>query len=179
VEPFVTREQHETITLGAGCFWCLDAVARRIPGIVSSTVGYAGGEPPAPSYEELHFLGSRGYVEAVQIVFDPAVITLESVLDLFFSSHDPTTPNQDGANLGTAYHSTIFHHSEAQLQMAEKVIAELSARLGRPVVTTLREYTTFFPAEPEHQDFYNQNPTNGYCRVVIRPKLKKLNIATD
>jgi peptide-methionine (S)-S-oxide reductase len=172
-------EQTETITLGAGGFWCLDAVARRIDGIVSSTVGYAGGEPPAPSYEELHYIGSRGYVEAVQIVFDPTVIPLESVLGLFFQSHDPTTPNQDGANLGPAYHSTIFYRNAEQREMAEKVIAELSAILVRPVVTTLREYTTFFQAEPEHQDFYNRNSTNGYCRVVILPKLKKLNIVRD
>jgi peptide-methionine (S)-S-oxide reductase len=164
----------ETITLGAGCFWCLDATARRTPGILSSVVGYAGGVGPAPSYHDLHRMESSGFVEAVQLTFDPDVIGLADVLDLFFQSHDPTTPNQDGANFGPEYHSTIFFHSEAQRVTALKEIAELSTRLGKRVVTAVRPYTTFFEAEPEHQNFYNENAGNPYCRIVILPKLRKL-----
>jgi peptide-methionine (S)-S-oxide reductase len=164
----------EVTTLGAGCFWCLDAVARRTDGFLSSVVGYGGGPPPAPTYYNLHQRGGSGFVEGVQLTFDPSVIDFRIVLDLFFQSHDPTTPNRDGANRGPEYHSTIFFHSEEQRRIAEDVIAEQEARLGQRVVTAVRPFTTFFPAEPEHQDFYNANPGHPYCRVIIVPKLEKV-----
>lgn len=168
---------YDRITFGAGCFWCLDAVARRIPGIISSVVGYAGGTGPTPTYGSLHTWGAKaGWVEGVEITFDPATISLEQVMDLFFQSHDPTTPNQDGANYGPEYHSTIFYRDESQKETAERVIEQLQATLSRPVVTSLRRYSTFAEAEKEHQDFYNQNPTSGYCRVIIAPKLAKLGL---
>lgn len=165
------------ITFGAGCFWCLDAIARRIPGIHSSVVGYAGGSGPPPDYRSLHAWGSRaGWVEGVQIVFDSDLITLSDVIGLFFQSHDPTTPNQDGANYGPEYHSTIFYNDQFQKQVAEEVLAALQESYAQPIVTTIRPFTTFVQAEKEHQDFFNVNPRSGYCRVIIAPKLKKLGL---
>jgi len=167
----------EVITLGAGCFWCLDAAARRIKGFISSTVGYAGGTGPAPTYWELHSTGSdAGWIEAVQLVFDTRLISIAQVIDLFFQSHDPTTPNQDGANYGPEYHSTIFYNTEDQKAIAENMIQVWSSRLNQPVVTSLVPFSTFVRAESEHQDFYNQNPRSAYCRVIIAPKLKKLDL---
>jgi peptide-methionine (S)-S-oxide reductase len=172
----------ESITLGAGCFWCLDAVARRTPGIESSVVGYAGGgsSGPPPSYYSLHYARpgnreNREFVESVQLTFDPAVIKLEEVLGLFFQSHDPTTRNQDGANFGPEYHSTIFYHTEEQKLTALNEIRALSDKLGKPVVTSVRPLDKFYEGEPEHQDFYNSNIKHPYCKIVILPKLQKLN----
>jgi peptide-methionine (S)-S-oxide reductase len=167
----------ERITFGAGCFWCLDAIARRIPGIASSTVGYAGGTGPAPSYEALHYGGAaNAWIEGVELEFDAAVITLEQVMELFFQSHDPTTPNQDGANFGPAYHSTIFYRDVAQKQTALSVLKELQPKLRRPIVTTIKPFTTFVAAESEHQDFFNRNRNSGYCRIIIAPKIHKLGL---
>lgn len=167
-----------SITFGAGCFWCLDAIARRTPGILASTVGYAGGSGRPPTYESLHYGGARnGWVEAVQLSFDPQIITLREVIELFFQSHDPTTPNQDGANYGPEYHSTIFYKDHFQHEDAKAVIADLQKTLARTIVTTLKPFTSFAIAEQEHQDFYNNYPTLGYCRVIIRPKLLKLGLA--
>jgi peptide-methionine (S)-S-oxide reductase len=167
----------DSITFGAGCFWCLDAIARRIPGIISSVVGYAGGSGVPPTYHSLHTWGAgAGWIEGVQIAFDPEVIGLDDVILLFFQSHDPTTPNQDGANYGPEYHSTIFFKDHTQEAVAQSVIRKVQHTLARPIVTSLRPFTTFVAAEQEHQDFYNQNPYSGYCRVIIAPKLRKLNL---
>lgn len=174
-ESKVVETNNETLeiaTLGAGCFWCLDAVARRTPGIASSVVGYGGGPGPAPSYSDLHKRGGSRYVETVQLTFETPVIDFRQVLDLFFHSHDPTTPNRDGANRGPEYNSTIFYRSDRQRKIALEAIADEEAALQRPVITTVRPYTTFFPAEPEHQDFFNANPNHPYCTFVIRPKLQ-------
>jgi peptide-methionine (S)-S-oxide reductase len=173
------KENLETITLGAGCFWCLDAIARRTDGIESSVVGYAGGgiSGTAPSYYSMHYgkPGDSQYVESVQLTFDPDIISLREILDMFFQSHDPTTPNQDGANFGPEYHSTIFYRTEEQKEIALSEIRELSDRLGKPVVTSVRPLDRFYEGESEHQDFYTQNRDVPYCRVIITPKLKKLN----
>lgn len=168
----------EVITLGAGCFWCLDAAARRTPGIVSSRVGYAGGSGPPPSYYDLHDsrFANSGWVEAVDLVFNPERIRLEEILDLFFAMHDPTTPNQDGANFGPAYHSTIFYRSDQQREIAEAAVRRLTSHLDRRVVTSILPFTTFLEAEPEHQDYYAANPRAGYCNIIIRPKLRKLGL---
>jgi len=167
----------ESATFGAGCFWCLDAVARRIAGITSSVVGYAGGEGPPPTYQDIHYSDrARGFIEAVRLTFDPSVISYDDIVDLFFQSHDPTTPNQDGANYGPAYHSTIFYESDVQRDTAKQAIEALSAKLGKQVVTTLRPFTVFYEAENEHQNFFDRNPRSAYCRVIIEPKLKKLDL---
>ncbi|HEV2889183.1 MAG TPA: peptide-methionine (S)-S-oxide reductase MsrA [Frankiaceae bacterium] len=168
----------EVITLGAGCFWCLDAAARRTTGILSSRVGYAGGTGRPPSYYELHDMrfADSGWIEAVEIEFDRECITFEDVLDLFFAMHDPTTPNQDGANFGPAYHSTIFYRSEQQREASESVVRRLAANLNTRVVTSIIPYSSFHEAEPEHQDYYAANPRAGYCSMIIRPKLRKLGL---
>jgi peptide-methionine (S)-S-oxide reductase len=168
----------EVITLGAGCFWCLDAAARRTPGIVLSSVGYAGGSGAAPSEHDLHEarVAHSGWVEAVNLHFDPERIPIQEILDLFFAMHDPTTANQDGANFGPAYHSTIFYRSDQQRKAAEESVICVTLRLGKPVVTSLLPFRSFVEAEAEHQNYYNAYPRASYCNVVIRPKLKKLGI---
>lgn len=173
------RDLAEIATFGAGCFWCLDAVARRITGVLASEVGYAGGAGAAPDYWTVHRGDAPGFIEAVQITFASTLLSFVDLLDLFFQAHDPTTPNQDGANFGPEYHSTIFYHSEPQRRLAENGIHALEGRLGRPVVTTLKPYTTFYSAEPEHQDFYNSNPAHSYCRHIIVPKLRKAGVADE
>lgn len=162
----------ELATLGAGCFWCLDAIARRTPGIRSSVVGYAGGDMPPPSYEQSHN-PAYAHVEAVQLTFDSSVITFREILDLFFRSHDSTVANRDGANRGAEYHSTIFFHSDLQREIAQNAVSHYEALLDRPVLTSIRPYMTFFSAEDEHQDFFGNNPTHPYCTYVVIPKLEK------
>lgn len=164
----------DVATLGAGCFWCLDAIARQMPGIVSSVVGYGGGPGPAPTYYDLHRRGGPRYVETVELTFDPETIDYCGVLGLFFRSHDPTAPNQDGANRGPEYHSTIFYRSDTQRHLAVEAIAKEETLLRRPVITKVVPFTTFFPAEAEHQDFFNANPNHPYCTFIIRPKLDNL-----
>lgn len=172
------EDQLEVATFGAGCFWCLDAVARRIPGIYSSVTGYAGGAGPAPTYYDIHYSAASGskFIEGVQLKFDPSQIAYDEILDLFFQSHDPTTPNQDGANVGPEYHSTIYYHGESQRMAASMAARQLSVKLGKPVITSILPFTTFYDAEPEHQNFYSENQRNPYCRIVIIPKLRKLGL---
>jgi peptide-methionine (S)-S-oxide reductase len=161
----------ETATLGAGCFWCFDAIARRTEGVRSSVVGFSGAAPPLPSDDEIHRF-DLPYVEVIQVQFEPDRVTFEEVLDLFFLSHDPTTPNRDGANHGRTYHSTIFFHTEAQRRQAERSIGRQEARRVERLVTSLRPFTGFMPAGEEHQDFFGRNPSNPYCQTIIAPKLE-------
>ena len=163
----------ETATLGAGCFWCLDAIARRTKGVRSSVVGFSGAAPPLPSYDEIHRF-DLPYVEVVQVQFEPNRVAFEEILDLFFLSHDPTTPNRDGANRGRTYHSTIFFHTESQRRQAEgSIIRQEARRVGR-VVTSLRPFISFMPAGDAHQDFFGSNPSNPYCQTIIAPKLERV-----
>ncbi|RKT53864.1 peptide-methionine (S)-S-oxide reductase MsrA [Saccharothrix australiensis] len=168
----------ETLTLGAGCFWCLDAAARRTPGVVSSVTGFAGDHGPAPSEDDYRRgLNPQNFVEAVQVTYRPSEITFDDMMELFFASHDPTTPNRDGANIGDLYHSTLFYTSaEQRLQMSE-YMDKLQARMDRKLVTSLRPFEVFYAAEEEHQDYYNRNRATPYCRVVIVPKLRKLGLS--
>lgn len=165
----------ETATLGGGCFWCLEAVFERLEGVESVTSGYAGGHVPEPSYRQV-CSGTTGHAEVVRIAYDPAVITFRDLLDVFFATHDPTTPNRQGADRGPQYRSIILYESEAQRETAESVMTELGAEgvFGDPIVTELEPLDTFYEAEAEHQDFYRDNPSYGYCRVVIDPKVAKL-----
>ncbi|MGC0421424.1 peptide-methionine (S)-S-oxide reductase [Embleya sp. AB8] len=171
----------ETLTLGPGCFWSFDAVARRTPGITSSVAGFAGDHGPPPDYEayQRHGLNPQKFVEAVQLTFRPAEISFEEVLIFFFRSHDATTPNQSGADRGSIYHSTIFHADETQRERAEKVMDLVRRQIGRDIVTDLRPYEQFFVADPDQQDFYNQNRFEPYCRAVIEPKLRTLGLNVD
>ncbi len=163
----------EVATLAGGCFWCHDAIYRRAKGVVTVTSGYSGGNTKNPSYEEV-CTGNSGHAECVQIEFDPSTITYEVLLKIFWATHDPTQLNRDGANVGTQYRSEVFYHSDEQYKTAEKVMKEYAEPLwDNEVVTKLSAFSTFYPAEDYHQDYYNKNVSAGYCQVIINPKLSK------
>jgi peptide-methionine (S)-S-oxide reductase len=165
---------YDTITLGSGCFWCSQAVYERVKGVVSVTAGYAGGHYPNPTYEQV-CQGNTGYAEVVQVVYDPAVVSLEKLLEIFWKTHNPTTLNRQGADVGTQYRSVIFYHSAAQKGVAERLKQKLDqAKIwADPIVTEISPYKNFYPAEKYHQDYYRKNPSAGYCQFVITPKLEK------
>ena len=170
----MTNAQSEVATLGAGCFWCVDTLFRELRGVTSVVSGYAGGTRANPSYEQV-CTGATGHAEVVQITFDPQQISYHDILDVFFSVHDPTTLNRQGADVGAQYRSVIFVHSPEQRTMAERTIAEVDAQKiwDDPIVTQVVEAGPFYPAEDYHQDYYTNNPNQGYCRVVIGPKVAK------
>ena len=164
----------EKATLGGGCFWCLEPIYDALKGVQQVIPGYAGGDVPQPSYEQV-CTGRTGHAEVVQITYDPAEIDYRELLHIFFTIHDPTTLNRQGADVGTQYRSVIFYHSPEQHQIEEEVIAEV-AREGLwrdPIVTQLVPYTEFYPAEEYHHRYFERNPHQGYCRVVIAPKVAK------
>lgn len=165
---------HETATLGGGCFWCLEAVFQELEGVQSVVSGYAGGRVPNPSYREV-CTGRTGHAEVVQVVFDPAVLSYGDLLSVFFSIHDPTTLNRQGADVGTQYRSVIFYHDAEQKRVAEAMIRELGQEgLWRdPIVTEVVPLDRFYPAEDYHQDYFRRNPGQPYCQAVIGPKLRK------
>ena len=159
-------------TLAGGCFWCLEAVFQQLKGVSKVTSGYAGGKRPNPTYEQV-CTGATGHAEVVQIEFDPAVIRYRDLLDVFFTIHDPTTLNQQGADVGTQYRSAIFFHTPEQQRDANDAIAEAQTTWDDPIVTEIVPLTQFYPAEEYHKDYYVRNPNQGYCRVVIAPKVAK------
>ena len=163
----------ELATLAGGCFWCTEAVFKRLKGVGDVVSGYAGGDAPNPSYEEVAG-GKTGHAEAVQITFEPRTISFEKILEVFWAMHDPTTPNRQGNDVGEQYRSVIFYHSPEQKRIAEKSKENESHKYGDDIVTSIEAYTDFYPAETEHQDFYDSNRNYGYCRLVIDPKIKKL-----
>jgi len=163
----------EIATLAGGCFWCVEAVYDELNGIEEVVSGYAGGKVPNPSYEMV-CTGITGHAEVVQITFDPKVISFKEILEVFFTTiHDPTTLNRQGPDVGTQYRSAIFYHTSEQKRIAEQVIAELeAARIWDvPVVTELKPFEEFYPAEDYHQEYFKRNPSQPYCRVVIAPKV--------
>jgi peptide-methionine (S)-S-oxide reductase len=164
----------ETATLGGGCFWCLEPVYASLEGVEDAVVGYAGGTVPNPSYQ-LVCTGTSGHAEVVQVVFDPQVISYREILEVFFSVHDPTTLNRQGADVGTQYRSVIFYHSPQQKQIAEDIIRELdqSGTWDNPIVTEIAPFEQFYRAEEYHQEYFEKNPYQGYCQVVIAPKVSK------
>jgi peptide-methionine (S)-S-oxide reductase len=166
--------RNETATLGGGCFWCLDAVFRGLKGVSRVVSGYAGGHVPNPTYEQV--CGKKtGHAEVVRVEFDPAEIAFADILRVFFTIHDPTTKDRQGADVGPQYRSVVFFHSEEQKRTAEAVMAEVAA-VGvwdGKVVTELAPAPEFYPAEPEHQDYFARNPWSGYCRAVVAPKVQK------
>ena len=165
----------DKITLGAGCFWCTEAVLERVEGVKSAVSGYMGGHVENPTYRQV-VTGETGHAEVAQIHFDPKVISLKEVLDIFWLMHDPTTLNRQGADVGTQYRSAIYYHSNEQKKVAEKSIAKLteSGKFADPIVTEVTQASTFYTAEDYHQEYYELNKNAGYCRFVIHPKLKKL-----
>ncbi len=164
----------EIATLGGGCFWCLEAVYDELKGVIDVVSGYSGGTVSQPSYQQV-CTGLTGHAEVVQIKFDPDQISYKEILQVFFSIHDPTTLNRQGADVGTQYRSVIYYHNEGQKATAEEVITELegSHTWDDPIVTQLVPFEAFFPAEDYHQEYYQHNPWQGYCRVVISPKVAK------
>ena len=164
----------EVTTLGGGCFWCLEAVYDQLKGVTDVVSGYAGGTVPNPSYEQV-CTGSTGHAEVVQVTFDPSEISFRDILEVYFSIHDPTTLNRQGADVGTQYRSVIFYHNERQKEIAEEMIEELEAEgaFEDPIVTQVDPLDAFYPAESYHQEYYQNNPRRPYCRVVITPKVKK------
>ncbi len=164
----------EVATLAGGCFWCLEAVFNELKGVEKVVSGYAGGHVKNPTYEQV-CTGTTGHAEVVQITFDPQVISYVDLLNVFFTIHDPTTLNRQGADAGTQYRSAIFYHSPEQQAVAEKIRTELNAAKiwDAPIVTEIKPLTAFYPAEEYHQQYYERNPNQGYCRVVIAPKVLK------
>jgi peptide-methionine (S)-S-oxide reductase len=161
-------------TFGGGCFWCTEAVFLKLKGVEKVVSGYTGGRTKNPTYAQV-CEGFTGHAEVIRIEYSPDEITFEQLLDVFFHTHDPTTKNRQGADVGTQYRSAVFFHDEEQKAAAEKVIAELdkSGDFDDPIVTTLEEMKIFYPAEDYHQDYFAQNPGNPYCRAVVGPKVSK------
>src|SRR3546814_728443 len=162
----------ETAILGGGCFWCTESVFSSLKGVVDVTPGYAGGHVDSPNYKQV-CLGDTGHIEVSRVRFDPRLISHETLLQVFFATHDPTTLNRQGADVGTQYASAIFCQTEQQKAAAQKVMDDVRAELGAPVVTRLLGAERFWPAEDYHRDYYANNPGQGYCRMVISPKLAK------
>ncbi len=162
------------ITLAGGCFWCLEAVYERLQGVHKVTSGYMGGHLDNPSYEDI-CTGKTGHAEVVQIAFDPAQLTLETLLEVFFTIHDPTTLNRQGNDRGTQYRSAVFYHTPEQQAAAEKMVADLTARQTweNPIVTEISPVTTFYPAEAYHQEYFRNHTQQPYCQFVVAPKLGK------
>lgn len=164
----------DTVTFGAGCFWCVEAVFQQLNGVKSVTSGYMGGQTKNPSYKEV-CTGLTGHAEVAQIVYDPQVISYPELLEAFWSSHDPTTLNRQGADRGTQYRSVIFYENDYQKELAEKYKKELDASgaFQNPIVTEISPLSTFYKAEDYHQNYYNENGNEPYCQIVIAPKLEK------
>lgn len=161
-------------TFGSGCFWCTEAIFERVKGVISVESGYSGGKNETPTYEEV-CSGKTGYAEVVQVKFDTTLISFDELLEIFWKTHDPTTLNKQGADVGTQYRSVIFYHNENQKQKAESYKTELNnARIWKnEIVTEIVPFTHFYSAEKYHQNYYEQNPNQGYCSFVITPKIEK------
>jgi peptide-methionine (S)-S-oxide reductase len=166
---------NEIAVFGGGCFWCTEAIFQRLKGVLDVTSGYSGGSAPNPTYEQAS-KGNTGYVEAIEIKFDPAQISFETLLNVFFATHDPTQKNRQGHDIGPQYQSTVFYMDERQKLIAENFIKNLDRdnTYGSPVLTDVKAFEKFYPAESYHRNYYNENQNAPYCRVVINPKLQKL-----
>ena len=164
----------EIATLGGGCFWCVEAVFEQVQGVDRVVSGYAGGAPANPSYRDV-CSGETGHAEVVQVSFDPAIISYRDLLAIFFTTHDPTTLNRQGADAGTQYRSVIYYHSPEQERTARELIEQLTTERvwNDPIVTLVEPAPTFYPAEAYHQGYYRQNPQQGYCQYAVAPKLAK------
>jgi peptide-methionine (S)-S-oxide reductase len=170
----MTENGYDTATLGGGCFWCLEAVYEQLQGVEAVVSGYSGGAVENPSYRQVT-TGTTGHAEVVQLTFDPKVTTFREILEVFFTIHDPTTLNRQGADVGPQYRSAIFYHSEEQKAVAEDVIREMEAEgiWDDPIVTEVTPFSAFYNAEDYHQEYYRRNRGQPYCQVVIAPKVAK------
>jgi peptide-methionine (S)-S-oxide reductase len=169
-----TNGSTDTATFGTGCFWCTEAIFQELEGVIKSTSGYSGGHVANPSYKEV-CTGTTGHAEVIQVLYDPAKISYDELLEVFWKTHDPTTLNRQGNDVGTQYRSVVFYHNATQKEKAEKYKAELdkSGAFDNPIVTEIAPYTQFYAAENYHQDYYNLNGSQPYCNFVIRPKVEK------
>ncbi|MEP7143750.1 MAG: peptide-methionine (S)-S-oxide reductase MsrA [Ferruginibacter sp.] len=164
----------DTATFGTGCFWCTEAIFQEVEGVSKVTSGYSGGKVENPTYKQV-CTGTTGHAECLNIVYDPSKITFDELLEIFWQVHDPTSLNRQGNDIGTQYRSAVFYHNATQKAKVEKYKAELnkSGAWDNPIVTTLEPFVKFFPAEDYHQNYYNDNKSEGYCQFVIRPKVEK------
>ena len=169
-----SENNYEIVTLGAGCFWCVEAIFEKTRGVINVASGYSGGKMPNPTYREVTS-GRTGHAEVVQVKYDPSVLSFAKLLEIFFMTHDPTTLNRQGADIGTQYRSAIFYHTEEQKRVAEEVKAMLDKEIiwKDPIVTEITAYSSFYIAEDYHQEYFRNNPDQGYCRIVISPKIDK------
>ena len=172
--PSVQSENIEAITVGGGCFWCLEAVYNGLQGVLKVESGYSGGSVPNPSYEAV-CSGRTGHAEVVQVTFDPAIVSYQEILKVFFAIHDPTTLNRQGADVGTQYRSVIFYHDEEQKVVAEELIArlEMDQLWSQPIVTEVAALEAYYRAEEYHQDYFKNNQSQPYCQAVVSPKVAK------
>jgi peptide-methionine (S)-S-oxide reductase len=170
----MAEENIETATLGGGCFWCTESVFDNVRGVVDVVSGYSGGHTENPTYQEV-CSETTGHAEVTQLKFDPNEISYKEILEIFFGTHDPTTFNRQGNDIGSSYRSAIFYHSADQKQAAEDMIKELAKEevFGKPIVTEITEYTDFYPAEDYHQEYFSKNPNQPYCAAVVAPKVGK------
>jgi len=164
----------EVATVGGGCFWCIEAIFSEVAGVEKAESGYAGGTVPNPTYEQV-CSGRTGHAEVVQVTFDPTILSYKDLLRIFFTVHDPTTVNRQGADVGTNYRSVIFYHNDEQRSQASEIIREVDQAgiWNGPIVTQLEPYEAFYKAEDYHQEYFKNNPNQSYCRVVIAPKVRK------
>lgn len=164
----------DTATFGTGCFWCTEAIFQQLDGVEKVTSGYSGGTVENPTYEQVTSKAT-GHAECLNILYDPTKISFDELLEVFWQTHDPTTLNRQGADVGPQYRSVVFYHNDEQKTTTEKYKAELdkSGAFNNPIVTSIEEFKTFYPAEAYHQNYYNNNTSQGYCQFVIRPKLEK------
>ncbi|PKP00669.1 MAG: peptide-methionine (S)-S-oxide reductase [Bacteroidetes bacterium HGW-Bacteroidetes-9] len=171
---YMQHTKTDTATFGAGCFWCTEAIFQQLNGVISVESGYSGGERPNPTYDQV-CSGATGHAEVTQIVYDPSIISFEELLEVFWKTHDPTTLNRQGADVGTQYRSVIFYHTDEQKQLAESYKSKLntSGAWDNSVITEISPFTAFYKAEDYHQDYYNNNKRQPYCTFVIGPKLDK------
>lgn len=165
-------QSSETITLGAGCFWCVEAIFESISGVLSAESGYSGGHIKNPAYREV-CTGRTGHAEVVQLTYNPSKVELDTILKVFFATHDPTTLNRQGADVGTQYRSAIYIHKDSQRPVVEKAIDEAQSDWPNPIVTEVADFDAFYPAEDYHQEYYELNKEAPYCRAVIAPKMEK------
>jgi len=168
-------KRREVATLGGGCFWCTEAIFSRLKGVERVESGYSGGELEYPTYEQVS-TGRTGHAEVVQITFEPDVISFREILEIFFSTHDPTTLNRQGPDVGSQYRSIIFHHNDQQKAIAEQIIKEIAEEkiFDKPIVTQVEQFKAFYKAEEYHRDYFKRHPEQPYCSVVIAPKITKL-----
>lgn len=169
-----TNANYEVATLGGGCYWCIEAVFQRLEGVEKVESGFSGGQVKNPTYREV-CTGATGHAEVIQITFDTTKISFEEILKVFFTMHDPTTLNRQGNDVGTQYRSAVFYHNDAQEKAAKEIIAELNKTKAypTPIVTEVSKFDVFYKAEDYHQNYYNDNSEEGYCRYVIQPKIEK------